>query len=118
MCTWEAVQKSKLILWELLDYNSIQEICSNCRMCIPSIRRNLISVPILDRIAYSFLFRTRKVKLYQDSLLISTGLLCGGLYKLELSALPSVFATLTVNTVSSTKHLKLTEQSSIIWHKH
>ena len=31
---------------------------------IPSIRRNLISVPILDRLGYSFLFETRKVKLY------------------------------------------------------
>ena len=37
---------------------------------IPSIRRNLISVPILDRLGYSFIFGTRKFKLYQDSLLI------------------------------------------------
>ena len=31
---------------------------------IPSIRRILISIPILDRLCYSFLFRTGKVKLY------------------------------------------------------
>ena len=37
---------------------------------IPSIRRNLISVPILDRLGYSFIFGTGKFKLYQDSLLI------------------------------------------------
>ena len=32
---------------------------------IPLIRRNLISIPILDRLGYSFLFGTRKVKLYR-----------------------------------------------------
>ena len=37
---------------------------------IASIRKNLISVPILDRLGYSFLFGTEKVKLYKDSLLI------------------------------------------------
>ena len=31
---------------------------------IPSIRRNLISIPILDRLGYSFLFGTGKVKFY------------------------------------------------------
>ena len=31
---------------------------------IPLIRRNLISMPILDRRGYSFLFGSRKVKLY------------------------------------------------------
>ena len=53
---------------------------------IPLIKRNFISVPILDRIGYCFLFGTGKVKLYQDSLLIGTGVLCGNLYKLELSS--------------------------------
>ena len=60
---------------------------------IPLIRRNLISVPILDRLRYSFLFGSRKVKLYRDSLLIGTGVLCGNLYRLELSTLLYVFAT-------------------------
>ena len=57
---------------------------------IPSIMRNLISVPILDRLGYNFLFGTGKVKLYQDSLLIDTGVLCGNLYILDLSILLSV----------------------------
>ena len=39
---------------------------------IPSIRKILISVPILDRLGYIFLFGTRKVKLYRGSLLIDT----------------------------------------------
>ena len=85
---------------------------------IPSIRRNLISVPILDRLGYSLLFGTKNVNLYRDSLLIGTGVLCGNLHRLELSALPSISATLYINTISSTKHLRLNEKSSILWHKH
>ena len=82
---------------------------------IPWVRINLILVPILDRLGYSFLFGTSKVKLYRDSLLIGSGLLCGSLYILELSVLPSVFATLTVSNI---KCLRLNEKSYILWHKH
>ena len=81
---------------------------------IPLIKRNLISVPILDRIGCSFLFGTGKVKLYRDSLLIGNGILCGSIYILELYALPSVFATLTINTASSPKCLRLNEKSSAL----
>ena len=77
---------------------------------ISSIKRNLISVPTLDRLGYSFLFGTRKVKLYQDSRLIWTGVLCGNLYILELSALCSIFVSLIVNTASSSKRLRLNEK--------
>ena len=84
---------------------------------IPSIRRNLILVPILDRLGYNFLLGTGKVKLYQDSLLIGTTVLCGSLYILDLSALPYIFATLTVNIENSSKSLKLNEKSSIFWYK-
>ena len=85
-------------------------------MYVPSIRRNVISVPILERHGYSFLFGTRNVKLYRDSLLIGTRVLYGSLYKLELFVLPSVFATLTVNIASSSNHLRLNEKPSILWH--
>ena len=84
---------------------------------IPSIKRKLISIPILDRLGYRFCFRTVKVKLYRDLLLIGTGVLCGSLYRLELSVLPSISATFIVNTGSSSKHLRLNEKSSTLWHK-
>ena len=80
----------------------------------PSITRNLIAIPILDRLGYSFLFGTTKVKLFQDSPSIGTGVLCGSLYRLELSAMPSVSTTLTVNTASSFKRLRLNEKSSTL----
>ena len=46
--------------------------------------------------------------------MIGNGMLCGSLYKLELSTLPFVSATLTVNTASSSKRLKLNEKSSTL----
>ena len=49
--------------------------------------------------------------------MIGTGVLCGGLYRLELSVLPSVSTTLTINTARSSKHLRLNEKSSTLWHK-
>ena len=71
----------------------------------------------MDRLGFSFLFGIGKVKLYQDSLLISTRVLCGNLYRLEFFfSLPSIYATLYVNTVSSTKCLRLNEKSSTLWH--
>ena len=79
---------------------------------IPSIRRNLIYVPILDRLGYSFLFGTGKVNLYRDSLLIGNGTLCGNPYNLKLYSLLSF--SHTINTVSSTKRLRLNEKSSIL----
>ena len=81
------------------------------------IRRNLISIPILDRLGYGFLFGTGKIKLYQNSLLIRTRVLCGNLYRSEFSALPSVSTTLNVNVVSRTKCFRLNEKSSTLWHK-
>ena len=81
-----------------------------------SIMRNLTLVHFLDRLGYSFLFGTGKVKLYQDSLLIGTGVLCGNLYKLELYSLLSF--SHTVNTFSNTKRLRLNEKSSILLYKH
>ena len=50
--------------------------------------------------------------------MIDTGVLYGNLYRLELSAWPSVSATLTINIVSSTKCLRLNEKYSTLWHKH
>ena len=84
---------------------------------IPSNMRILLSSHILDKLGYSFLFDTEKVKLYQDSLLIGTGVLYGNLYRLGFSALPSISTTLIVNTASSSKCLTLNEKYSILWHK-
>ena len=41
---------------------------------IPSIRRNLISISILDKLGYNFLFGTGKVELHLDYLSIGNGI--------------------------------------------
>ena len=84
---------------------------------IPSIRRNLIFVSILDGTGYSFLFGNGKATLYRDSVLIGNGILCGNLYKLNLldvSLLTSSSSSL--NIVATTKRSRLNEKSSILWH--
>ena len=68
---------------------------------IPSIGKNLIFVPILDKFRYSFLLELKKFNLYRDYLLIDNGILCGNLYILELYNLFSISSV--VNIVSSTK---------------
>ena len=62
-----------------------------------------------------FFLELEKVKLYQDSLSIGNGMLYGNFYRSELYGLPHIFVS--VNTVSSTKRLRLNEKSSILWHK-
>ena len=71
---------------------------------------------ILDRLGYNFFFLELEKLIYIDSLLISNETLCGDLYKLGLYSLLSFSPN--VNTISSTKCLKLNEKSSILWHKH
>ena len=46
---------------------------------IPLIRKKLISVPILDRLGYSFFFFELEKLIYIDSLLIGNETLCGDL---------------------------------------
>ena len=51
---------------------------------IPSLRRNLISISILDRQGYSFHFGGGKVDIFSNSVLIGNGVLFGNLYSLSL----------------------------------
>ena len=51
---------------------------------IPSLRRNLISVSILDRQGYSFHFGGGKVDIFSNSVLIGNAVLFDNLYSLSL----------------------------------
>ncbi|KAG6661118.1 hypothetical protein CIPAW_03G151800 [Carya illinoinensis] len=68
---------------------------------IPSIRRNLISVSVLDKCGYVFYFGNRKVTIFYDYVVAGTATFYDGLYKIDLlptldHASSSVFV---VNTV-------------------
>ena len=111
--TGNSTRVQVVIFSGLLDCILVQEIFWNRKCGVHTlIRRNLIYVPILDRLGYSFLFGTGKANLYRDSLLISNGTLCGNLYRLELYNLLSF--SLIVNSISSTKRLRLNEKSFIL----
>ena len=86
---------------------------------LPSIRRNLISVSLLGKCGYNFLFGNDKVATYSDSLLIGNGIMCDNLYKVDLFHTSSIHSTSSlVNTVMGLKRSRLDKKSSMFWHRH
>ncbi|KAL9461972.1 hypothetical protein AB3S75_000039 [Citrus x aurantiifolia] len=85
---------------------------------IPSIRRNLISVSILDRCGYTFHFGDRKVYLFCNSELVGYGTLYDGLYMIDLFSrgVESSSNAHVVHVVSSNR-ARVDENSSMLWHK-
>ncbi|KAH9714963.1 Integrase catalytic domain-containing protein [Citrus sinensis] len=85
---------------------------------IPSIRRNLISVSILDRCGYTFHFGDRKVYLFRNSELVGSGTLYDGLYMIDLfsRAVESSSNAHVMHVVSSNR-VRVDENSSMLWHK-
>ena len=83
---------------------------------VPSLRWNLVSVPILDTYGYCYSFGNGKVILYQNSNLVGSGsLLCyDNLYLLDNIA--SFNESLHVSTVDI-KHKLTSENSASLWHK-
>ncbi|KAH9669148.1 retrovirus-related pol polyprotein from transposon TNT 1-94-like protein [Citrus sinensis] len=88
------------------------------RVYIPSIRRNLISVSILDRYGYTFHFGDRKVYLFRNSELVGSDTLYDGLYMIDLfsRAVESSSNAHVMHVVSSTR-ARVDENSSMLWHK-
>jgi hypothetical protein len=76
---------------------------------IPSFRRNLISVSVLDKSGLCCVFKNGVMQLLSESNVIGTAVLSNGLYKLNLSSL---------NDESFVaKRALLNEESSTLWHK-
>ena len=60
---------------------------------VPSIRRNLLYIFLLDSQGYIFLFGNNKVEMYMDGKVVGFfffGTLCGNLYRLDLLIMVSV----------------------------
>ncbi|RVW59023.1 Retrovirus-related Pol polyprotein from transposon TNT 1-94 [Vitis vinifera] len=83
---------------------------------IPSLRRNLIFVSVLDRRGYSFNFGCRKVDIFSDSVLNGNGVLFGNLYSLSLHHGPLGDSS-SVNSVVGCKRARMNLGSSMLWHK-
>ena len=83
---------------------------------VPSFRRNLVSISILDKFGYTCSFGNNKFSLFQNSNLVGTGSLSyvDNLYMLDTVA--SYHETLQLSTQGLKR--KLTdENSSSLWHK-
>ncbi|KAL6345742.1 hypothetical protein AAG906_017486 [Vitis piasezkii] len=84
---------------------------------IPSLRRNLIYVSVLDRHGYSFHFGDGKVDIFSNSVLIGNGVLFGNLYSLSLHHDPLCDSS-SVNSIVGCKRARMNLSSSLLWHKH
>nr|KYP46271.1 Retrovirus-related Pol polyprotein from transposon TNT 1-94 [Cajanus cajan] len=83
---------------------------------VPSLSRNLVSLSKLDAIGYSFTFGNRCFSLFKHNHLIGTGILCDGLYKLNLDGLYDE-TLLTLHHNISTKRSLVNECYAFLWHR-
>ena len=83
---------------------------------VPSFRRNLVSISVLDKFGYSCSFGNNKFSLYYDSKLVGSGSLSmyDNLYLLDTIA--SFNETLHVNSRGTKRKLN-DENSAGLWHK-
>ena len=83
---------------------------------IPSLRRSLVSIPILETYGYCCSFGNRKVILYQNSNLVGSGSLLryDNLYLLDIIA--SFNESLHVSTLGIKRKLT-SENFASLWHK-
>ncbi|KAK8936095.1 hypothetical protein KSP39_PZI012974 [Platanthera zijinensis] len=83
---------------------------------IPSFRRNLISVSVLDKLHYGFNIYGGSIDISYESQVIGHCSLSNGLYSLCLAPTNIYATTYNVERVSSKRPL-IKEQSSMLWHK-
>ena len=83
---------------------------------VPSFRRNLVSISILDKFSYTCSFGNNKFSIFQNSNLVGTGSLSyvDSLYILDIVA--SYHKTLQLST-QGVKRKFTDENSSSLWHK-
>ena len=77
---------------------------------VPSMRRNLISVSILDKCGYAFEFGNGKLDVYFNSIIVGSGVLYDGLYMLNMN-------DMFVNSVIGHKRSRVDGNSSKLWHR-
>ena len=81
---------------------------------VPSLRRNLVSVSVLDKFGYSCSFGNNSFSLMLNSNVVGSGTLIDNLYMVNTQ--PSVNETLHVNS-RGTKRKLTNEDSSMLWHR-
>ena len=82
---------------------------------IPSFRRNLVSIQLLDRSGYYFHFGNKKANIIYDSKVVGSCSLIDGLYRLPLS-IDSHDLSLNIEKGVAKRPL-IREKSRLLWHK-
>ena len=83
---------------------------------VPSISRNLVSLSKLDISGYSVLFSCGKLNLMFNSIMVGSGILCDGLYKIALNH-EFEQSLVTLHSNIGLKRGLIKENSSILWHR-
>lgn len=83
---------------------------------VPNISRNLISTSKLDVAGYNYTFGNGCFSLYKNTFMIGSGILCDGLYKLNLDNLYAE-TLMTLHHNVGTKRGLVNERSAYLWHK-
>ena len=83
---------------------------------VPSISRNLVSLPKLDLDGYFINFGNKSFSLFKNTSFVSSSILCDRLYKFKLN---NQFAEtlLTLHHNVGTKRSLINENSLNLWHK-
>ena len=81
---------------------------------VPSLRRNLISISVLDKSGFTCSFGNNLFSLMRNSNVVASGNLIDNLYMVNTQ--PSVNETLHVNS-RGTKRKLTNEDSSMLWHR-
>lgn len=95
--------------------NSGFELMLRNTLYVPSFRRNLISVSMLDNIGFAFEIKNSTVNISFNSNMIGHCTLSRGLYRVCLTS-TNIYACYNVTNVASKRPLPK-EQSFMLWHK-
>ena len=78
----------------------------------------MLSISLLDRQGYSFLFGNNKVEMYKDGKVVGFRTLCGHLYRLDLfNNGINCFVNSFVAFIVASKCLRTNDNSSMLWQK-
>ena len=97
-----------------LETGHLMDLVDTCY--VPTISRNLISLSRIDELGYCISFGSGKLSIFYDSIKVGSGILCDGLYRINLDL---EFAK-TLMTMQSNVRLKRSfnnERSFILWHR-
>ena len=97
-----------------LETGHLMDLVDTCY--VPTISRNLVSLSRIDELGYCLCFCSGKLSIFYDSIKVGSGILCDGLYKINLD-FEFVKTLLILQSSVGLKRSFNNERFSILWHK-